>query len=73
MSLALGLALGAGILLILSPFFWPKSEGSRSRRTGRMHDRLVQAGLPAVSPTVVLAVSVVLAIVAAAPGQACES
>lgn len=70
MSLALGLALGAGILLVVAPFFWPRVPGSTPRRSGRMHDRLVQAGLPAVSPAVVLAVSAALAVVAGGLGQA---
>lgn len=70
MSLGFGLALGAGILLILSPFFWPRIDQARPRRSGRMHDRLVQAGLPAVSPGVVVAVSAALAVVAASLGQA---
>ncbi|MDO7881412.1 type II secretion system F family protein [Salinibacterium soli] len=70
MSLALGLALGAGTLLVVAPFFWPRVPGSTPRRSGRMHDRLVQAGLPAVSPAVVLAVSAALAVVAGGLGQA---
>lgn len=70
MSAALGLGLGAGILLLIAPFFWPRSASTAARRSGRMHDRLVQAGLPTVSPAVVLVVSVILAVVAGGIGQA---
>ncbi|MCU1440116.1 MAG: Tight adherence protein [Rhodoglobus sp.] len=62
MTAVLGLCLGAGVLLVISPFLWP-------RRTARVaptsawlrlaQERLVQAGLERVSPALVLAVSVV--------------
>lgn len=70
MSAALGLALGAGLLLVVSPFFWPRRPGDRPAARGRIHDRLVQAGLGSVSPGVVLAVSVALAVVSGAGSHA---
>lgn len=59
----LGLALGSGVILVVSPFRWPRSEvPRRSRLSARAHERLVQAGLDRVSPAVVVAVASVLAV-----------
>lgn len=48
MSVALGLALGAGLVLLISPRLWPaSSDGSARDRglTASVHDRLTHAGL----------------------------
>ncbi len=72
MTIALGLVLGAGLLLTLSPLLWPRSTTARppSRLTSAMRDRLAQAGLARVDPTVVLVVSGVLGVVVGAVAQA---
>ena len=65
MIAALGLMLAAGLLLVVSPKLWPRrSRGAQLdiRWIAGMRGRLVQAGLGAVSPTVVLAVSALLGI-----------
>jgi tight adherence protein B len=64
-TLALGLALGAGILLVISPKLWPRSRAKSSAAPSRMRDRLVQAGLGQVSIALVIAVAFVLAAAAA--------
>jgi tight adherence protein B len=62
MSALLGLALGAGLLLVASPWLWPRGSGAVARplRAGRMTELLAQAGLGRVRPGVVIAVSGVL-------------
>jgi tight adherence protein B len=69
-SLLLGLVLAAGAVLIASPFLWP-ARGERQVRgqsawSRRISERLVQAGLPTTSSTVVVIVSLVLAVAFAA-------
>lgn len=66
-SVLCGLALGAGAVLIASPWLWPAGRAVRTPAVPmrRLADRLAQAGLERVSPSVVVAVSVVLAGVAA--------
>ena len=68
MTVVLGLMLGAGAILIGSPFMWRRD--ARARPTARwihwMRERLMQAGLERVSPAMVLVVSAVLAIAAGA-------
>ncbi len=51
MILILGLALGLGLLLTVSPFLWPARDSIRSAppRLGVFRDRLAQAGLGSVS------------------------
>lgn len=69
MTIALGLILGIGVLLVTSVFLWP-STSQRSPRRGplvrRVRDRLAQAGLPNVKPSAVVALSVVLSVSVAA-------
>ncbi|MCU1437205.1 MAG: hypothetical protein JWP66_292, partial [Naasia sp.] len=62
MTAALGAAFGAGLLLLLSPWLWPRgSRGDalvrRRRHGGRVADRLAAAGVPA-SPQLLAAGSV---------------
>ena len=66
MTVIVGLMLGAGLLLVLSPGLWPRGSGTgiRSRRASRTRERLVQAGLHRVSPAVVVVVSALLGVVA---------
>ena len=70
MSVVLGLTLAAGLLLALSPVFWPRRTGARDVRPSRMREVLAQAGLPRVRPAVVGAVGVVLGVGAGSVGQA---
>lgn len=64
-TVALGLMLGAGVVLVAAPFAWPRNQ-SRDRRPSRlqqrMRERLTQAELARVSPAMVAAVSSVLAL-----------
>lgn len=71
MSIAVGLLLGAGLLLVASPLLWPAlSTDSASRTTGRLgtalHATLSQAGLPRVRPGTVAVVSLMVAAAASA-------
>lgn len=66
MSLVLGIALGGGLLLVASPFLWPRTESTRRAPLPGLRDRLVQAGLARVSPATVLVVSALLGVVTAA-------
>ena len=68
MTIAVGLLLGAGILLVLSPVMWPATVGqtTSTAKGGGFGTILAQAGLPRVSPATVLVVAVVLAAVAMA-------
>lgn len=64
---AAGLALGAGLLLIASPWVWPAGDQPRrARRAGVLRRRLDAAGLPDVPAAVVVATCLLLAVVAAA-------
>jgi tight adherence protein B len=69
-SLLLGLVLAAGAVLIASPFLWParveRQVRGQSAWSRRISERLVQAGLPTTSSTVVVIVSLVLAVAFAA-------
>ena len=64
MTIALGLLLGVGLLLMASPRLWP-ATGEVDTRSGRaialVRDRLLQAGLPQVSALTFAVASVVLA------------
>lgn len=69
MTIAVGLLLGAGLLLAASPWLWPRTAVSPSR--GRrpldgVRDRLLQAGLGQVSAAVFVIVSVLFGIAVAA-------
>ena len=65
MTIALGVLLGVGLLLVVSPKLWPASTGDTVRQTGGaaqlVRDRLLQAGLPQVSALTFVVASVVLA------------
>ena len=70
MSLVVGLLLGAGLLLVASPFLWPAAAGAAPAPTGRLlsavHSTLAQAGLSRLRPATVLVVSLILAAAASA-------
>jgi tight adherence protein B len=68
MTVALGLMLGSGLVLILSPRMWPRSSASPRRRGDRMRGWLARAGLDRVAPAVFVLVS--LAVGAAVGGVA---
>ncbi|QNE46286.1 type II secretion system F family protein [Glaciihabitans sp. INWT7] len=62
LTVVLGLVLGLGVVLIVSPFAWPATGEARTRSRsagGFLRQRLSQAGLPSVSLTAVGAVCVV--------------
>jgi tight adherence protein B len=62
MTIALGLLLGAGLLLAFSPVLWPAWRSTPQSRSGSTTAAiLAQAGLPRVSMATVLVVSVVCA------------
>lgn len=70
MTVALGLLLGVGLLLIASPRLWPRDAGGRSARVmpgwSLLRDRLAQAGLPDVPPALFAALAAVLGVAAGA-------
>jgi len=61
----LGLLLGAGLVLMISPLLWVRRPRRTSPIESRAHERLVQAGLARVTLPMVVAVSAVLAMAAA--------
>jgi tight adherence protein B len=67
-TIAVGLLLGAGLLLIASPFLWPRGTPSPPRRSwlDGWRERLAQAGLARVAVGVPIAMSILSAVVAAA-------
>lgn len=69
MAVVLGLLLGVGMLLLLSPLMWPATELAPQRRPPsivvRAREHIVQAGLGRASVTTVTVVSVIVAIAAA--------
>jgi len=65
-SAILGVILGAGLLLAVSPWLWPSSADKPARVSNRMREKFAQAGLGGVSPAVVIAVSILLGIASAA-------
>lgn len=66
MRLALGCLLGAGLLLLASPLLWPRQAATPSRASGRLRERLAQAGLGHVPVPVFVAISVIVALAAGA-------
>jgi tight adherence protein B len=67
-TLAVGALLGAGLLLIASPWLWPRADAVARRRsvTSGVRERLVQAGLGKVGTPVFVAVSILLGVVVGA-------
>jgi tight adherence protein B len=67
-TIAVGLLFGVGLLLIGSPFLWPRAASARTRRSplDGWRTRLAQAGLGRVAVGVPIAVSVLAGLVAAA-------
>jgi tight adherence protein B len=69
MTIVLGILLATGVLLTASPLLWPRREPKLARPAvwmRRTRERLVQAGLEQISPAMVIVVSTLLAIAAAA-------
>lgn len=70
MTLALGLLLGVGIVMLSSPFLWPAGSSIRSPRrrgpTDLLAERLAQAGLASVSVTALLVVCAISGVAVAA-------
>jgi len=68
MTVAAGLMLGAGLLLIASPFLWPRAASARPRRSvlDGWRVRLAHAGLGRVAVGVPIAVSVLSGVVVGA-------
>lgn len=59
MTLAVGFLLAAGVLLVASPWLWPRREEARAQRRdplAPLADLLARAGVPTVSPLVLLGV-----------------
>ncbi|MDJ0334573.1 type II secretion system F family protein [Salinibacterium sp. G-O1] len=65
MSALLGLLLGAGAILMISPALWPRGarEPRPSAIVARQRERLVQAGLARISPATVFTVAALMAVV----------
>ena len=69
MNAALGLLLGVGLMFLLSPLLWPATDDASSRRRStfeRANELLVQARLGRVGLPVVVVVSIILSVAAAA-------
>ena len=70
MSIAVGLLLGAGLLLVASPFLWPGTLDAASSPSGRLgsavSSTLAQAGLPRLQPLTVVVVSLIIGFAASA-------
>jgi tight adherence protein B len=68
MTILIGLVLGIGVLLALSPMLWPAANGrvDRASLRYRARERLTQAGLERVGLPTVIVVSCILAAAAAA-------
>ncbi|MEJ3405034.1 type II secretion system F family protein [Rathayibacter sp. YIM 133350] len=66
--IALGCCLGAGALLVASPWLWPGQRGSatRSRRPGVLRSRLALAGLRQVPPAAFIAASAIIGLLTSA-------
>ncbi|MBW4031928.1 MAG: type II secretion system F family protein [Acidobacteria bacterium] len=69
MTIAVGLLLGAGLVLAVSPMLWPRTAATTARRLAPLaglRERLRQAGLGQVSAAVFVAVSVCCGVAVAA-------
>jgi tight adherence protein B len=69
MTVVLGIALGVGLVLVVSPFLWPAARIRRRPRSGAialLRERLSQAGLHSVTVPALFLVSVLLAVAVAA-------
>jgi tight adherence protein B len=66
LSVVLGLVLGVGVLLAVSPWLYPRENSRRAASGGRLRERLVQAGLERVSVAAFVAASVIVAVALAA-------
>lgn len=76
MTIALGLLLGAGLVLVLSPWLWPRSPAALARPRGPLdglRERLRQAGLGQVSAAVFVIVSALFGIAVLAVVSAVSS
>lgn len=59
MTLAVGFLLAAGVLLVASPWLWPRRDQSKAQRRDALAplaDLLARAGVPSVSPLVLVGV-----------------
>jgi tight adherence protein B len=64
-TIVAGLSLGAGLLLLLSPWLWPRGEESRARGWhAKAREHLVQAGLERVPMLLFAIVSVLIGVAA---------
>jgi tight adherence protein B len=69
MSLLVGLALGSGLLLVLSPVFWPAKADTAHTAPGpasALSVNLAHAGLGRLAPSTLIAVSIVIGLAAGA-------
>lgn len=66
-TLLLGLVGGVGVILVFSPWMWPRRSGSGRRRArgGGIRVRLVQAGLAGIPVAVFMIVSALIGVIAA--------
>lgn len=69
MTIVVALLLAAGVLLVASPWLWPRrphtASDARPATPGRLADLLARAGLPTVRPAVLIATMVVLGVIGA--------
>src|SRR4051794_12896272 len=61
MRIALGIALAAGLLLVTSPWLWPRRERERRPSSPLLADRMARAGLAGVPLRTLVAVSALAA------------
>ena len=70
MSVALGLVLAAGVLLVVSPWLWPRDHdrrpAERSRTLGAVADLLARAGVTGVAPATFVALDILVGLIGAA-------
>ncbi len=66
MTVLLGALLGAGLVLLVSPWLWPASERvERTPRRGRLNILLEEAGYPRTAPRMLIVSMIATAVVAA--------
>ncbi|MCU1406990.1 MAG: type secretion system protein [Glaciihabitans sp.] len=70
MTLVVALLFGCGMLLVISPLLWPRTENDspplrRPPRFRQLREHIVRAGIPQLSPRILVAVSVLFAVVVA--------